>query len=1203
MKQWVRLALAILLIFSSFTYIHEPHSKAATGEKFKILEIRDDWSTTNRIDPGTTITSLSLLKDLNTSQYEIKMMTVKELNASRFPLDGAFDAIVFDPSVFTGEDRYSVKVSDTSKKHNTSRIENDITQLKANEILTYYIQKRLPVFLHADVLTHETSNFTSIFKQSTISGDAIVYTDTKQAVLRLQEEKIERPRLSKVAVSQDGLSLMSVDKRNMAVPNKSIEFAYEVTNVYSNEFSVDLYIDFDSNDQFDESEKVIPWAKEMKGTSGKISYTFDTPSYTGPRNWKLKISNKDGLVDYKSGSFLMQDQEAKAKILQVTRSGTTGSINGFMNSGTLLKQDGLYDFNVEVISADTFNKTYSTKNLNTAYDMLIFGFQDSYGAASLSNPASDAILNFTNTEQGLMLTHDTIFRPAQSSKPELFWETKFADLAGQKNFTNMGYAAPRTSGQAVKQNAGVMTSYPFALADTVAIATTHNQYFGLDLEQPDLIPWYNIRENNLSSSNQAAGRTIGDARNHYYMYTKGNVTYSGAGHTSSFNQQQEKELFSNTMYRAFIGANHKPLIKNILPTDKSSYLENEPLTISYQVNDYDLQDRELKTRIYIDDEKVFENNKLKNNSFVSQSFDSKLKGKTSVTIRIEAEDQRGAKTIETRTVQVVRPAASMPFVLSRSIDPATIPKGETADITYTVKTSPMMQKDAIGNNGYIMGQFSVTMENILFNEQFPSNLEILSTTGLTGTNITGQTIKGRLPDIEYDEAISGVHKGEWIADQSEVTFTVKVRAKDTAGVHVLDKKDNTLTSTKNVYRDKKNGKDKSTTVTNDPQAFPTIGYALTPSYATSAKIPSVKMDITTPSYKVLPEISPIGSQYGTLKWSIVDSEIASIDEAGVIKPKKVGTTQIKLVVPVGNGKELTATSELVINDVFGGLIVRNVPDTLYVGETKSMTGIASMVSGSNTPIQWIITNDSRVTTSGLTKNTLELTGKTPGTVTVKAVVPATAGSSTYLAQSTTYTIQVKLPELSVSPSNLELWVGSNQDVTATFNPNYPLPFTTSTVSNAIELKQTASGYTITGKTGTPNGPVEALLKLTDFPDTVAKTLVRVRENPLNLTADDIAMTMKDDKKSPILRWFPVTTTERFYRLEVLQGKEYVKIDPTGQALQPLRPGVARIKVTALKENKDVLEVMKDNQKTPLTTTFKVTIGSESGTSDLDGDVY
>ncbi|MGI1804185.1 DUF5057 domain-containing protein [Exiguobacterium sp. TDN 0502] len=1197
MKQWVRLTLAILLIFSSFTYIHEPHSKAAMGEKFKILEIRDDWSTTNRIDPGTKITSL--LTGLDSARFDIKMMTVKELNASRFPLDGAFDAIVFDPSVFTDADRYSVKVSDTSKMHNTSKIENDITKLKANEILTNYIQKGLPVFLHADVLTHATSNFTSVFKPSMTSGAAIAYTDTKQVTLRLQSEKIERPRLSKVTVSQAGLGLTSVDKAAPASPDKPIDFNFTLDQTTANT-RVQLYIDFNSNDQFDESEKVD---EKVATSSGSLSYRFDAPSYTGPRNWMIRVISDDGLTDYKTGSFLMQDQEAKAKILQVTRSGSTGSINGFMNSGSLLKQDGLYDFNVEVISADTFNKTYASKNINTSYDMLIFGFQDSYGAASLSDPASDAILNFTNTGQGLMLTHDTIFRPAQSSKPELFWETKFADLAGQKNFTNMGYAAPRTTGQAVKQNAGVMTSYPFALADTVAIATTHNQYFGLDLEQPDLIPWYNIRENNLSSSNQAAGRTIGDARNHYYMYTKGNITYSGAGHTSSFNQQQEKELFSNTMYRAFIGANHKPLIKNILPTDQSSYLENEPLTISYQVNDYDLQDRELKTRIYIDDEKVFENNKLKNNSFVSQSFESKLKGKTSVTIRIEAEDQRGAKTIETRTVQVVRPAASAPFVLSRSIDPATIPKGETATITYTVKTSPMMQKDAIGNNGYIMGQFSVTMENILFNEQFPSNLEILSTTGLTGTNITGQTVKGNLPDIEYDEAIEGVHKGEWIADQSEVTFTVKVRAKDAAGVHVLDKKDNTLTSTKNIYRDKKNGKDKSTNVANDPQAFPTIGYALTPSFATSAKIPSVKMDITTPSYKVLPEINPSGSQYGTLKWSIADPAIATIDEAGVIKPNKVGTTQIKLVVPVGNGKELTATSELVINDVFGGLIVRNVPDTLYIGETKSMTGTASMVSGSETPIQWIITNDSRVTTNGLTKNTLELTGKTPGTVTVKAVVPATTGSSTYLAQSTTYTIQVKLPELSVSPNNLELWVGSNQDVTATFKPNYSLPFTTSTVSDAIELKQTSSGYTITGKAGTPNGPVEALLTLTDFPDTVAKTLVRVRENPIDLTADDIAMTMKDDKKSPILRWFPVTATERFYRLEVLQGKEYVKIDPTGQALQPLRPGVARIKVTALKENKDVLEVMRDNQKTPLTTTFKVTIGSESGTSDLDGDVY
>lgn len=1189
MKQWVRLVLAIFLIFSSFTYIHEPHSKAATGEKFKILEIRDDWSTTNRIDPGTTITSLSLLKELDTSQYEIKMMTVKELNASRFPLDGAFDAIVFDSSIFTDLDRYSVKVSDTSKQHNTSRIENDITKLKANEINNAYIKKGLPVFLHDDVFTHPTSNFTAVFK------DVKPYTNISTVITQLKERKTVRPRLQGVSVQQKGTTLANVDKGITAAPNVPIDFTYTMSVEKTNQ-RVQLYIDFDSNDQFEESEKVDEKPALKTGT---LSYTFDAPSYTGPRNWMIRVTTGDGLMDYKTGSFLMKDQVAEAKILQVTRSETTGSINGFMNSGTLLKQDGFYDFNVEVITADTFNETYASKNINTSYDMLIFGFQDSYGAASLSDAASDAILNFTNTGQGLMLSHDTIFRPNQTLVPELFWEEKFADLAGQKNFTNMGYAAPRTSGQAVKQNDGVMTAYPFTLGSSVLIATTHNQYFGLDLEQPDLIPWYNIRENNLDASNQAAGRTVGDARNHYYMYTKGNITYSGAGHTSTFSQQQEKELFSNTMYRAFIGANHKPLIKNILPENQASYLNNEPLTISYKVNDYDLRDRILKTRIYIDNEKVYENNKLQNNSFVSETFENKLTGKTSVTIRIEAEDERGAKTIETRTVQVVKPSSSSPYNLQRTIDPSTIPQGETATITYTIKPEPISRTYAIGDNVTANEAYIVKMEDLKFKELFADRLEIVSTSGLEGASIANQTVSGSFPNIEYREDTS---TGKWVSNQPDITFKVTVRAKEDAGAYSLEKKDNTLTSTKNVYRANSTG-DRFTSIANDAQSFQVLGYALSKSYATNAKIPAVRIDLNTPSYKVLPDISPVDSQYGTLRWSVADSAIATINAEGIIVPKKIGTTEIKLIVPVANGKELVATSQLTVNDVFGGLVVQDVPSVLYVGETKAMTGDALMLSGTDAPIKWVITNPTFIEAKGKETDTLSLTGLKPGTVTVQAVVPAIAGTTTYLAQSQIYPIEVRLPELTANPSNLEMWVGTTQTVKAGFSPDIRLPFVLSKVSDAIELTATETGYTVKGIHGTPNGPVEALLTLTDFSDTIAKTLVRVRENPINLTADDITMTIKDDKKSPILRWFPVTTTERFYRLEVLQGKEYVKIDPTGQALQPLRPGVARIKVTALKENKDVLEVMKDNQKTPLTTTFKVTIGSESGASDLDGDVY
>ncbi len=1189
MKRLVRLFIVSLLIFTSFTYIQPPHTKAANGEKINILEIRDAWSADNRIDPGTVITSM--LAGLDTSQYDVKMMTIKELNASRFQLDGAFDAIVFDPSVFSGTDRYSITVSDTKKNHNTSKIENDITKLKANEINNAYIKKGLPVFLHEDVMTHPTSNFTAVFK------GLPVYKDLSQVITKLKSQKIVRPRLEDVSVQQKGTSLTKVDKGITAVPNVPIDFNY-TTNAENTNQLVKLYIDFDSNDQFEESEKVDEKAADKTGT---LSYNFDAPSYTGPRNWMIRVSSSDGLTDYKTGSFLMKDQVAEAKILQVTRSGTTGSINGFMNSGTLLEQAGFYDFNVEVMTSAVFNATYQTKNLNTAYDMLIFGFQDSYGAASLSDAASDAILDFTNTGQGLMLSHDTIFRPSQSGNPELFWEKKFAALAGQKNFTNMGYSAPRTSGQAVKQNEGVMTSYPFTLGNSVQIATTHNQYFGLDLEQPDLIPWYNIRENSVAAANQAAGRTIGDARNHYYMYTKGNITYSGAGHTSTFNQQQEKELFSNTMYRAFIGANHKPLIKNVLPNNQTSYLNNEPLTVSYQVNDYDLRDRVLKTRIYIDNEKVYDNDKLQNNSFVSETFTGKLTGKTTAVIRIEAEDQRGAKTVETRTIQVVQPAPSSPFTLSRSIDPTTIPQGETATITYTIKPDPISRTYAIGDNVTANESYIVKMENLKFKEQFPSNLEIVSATGIEDVSITNQNLTGSFKGIEYREDTS---LGKWVSNQKEITFKVVVRAKENSGTYSLDKKNNTLASVKNVYRSNSTG-DRFTSVANDVQSFQVLGYALSNRYATEAKIPPVRIDINTPSYKILPEIGPVSSQYGTLKWSIADTSVATINQDGIIVPKKIGETDIKLIVPVANGKELVTTSKLTVNDVFGGLVVKDVPNVIYVGQTKTMTGDAIMLSGTDAPIKWIITNPAAVDAKGNDTDALTLKGMNPGKLTVQAVVPATAGSTTYLAQSQVYPIEVKLPQLSVNPTNLEIWAGTTQNVTASFTPDIRLAFILSKVSDAIELTETGAGYTIKGIKGTPDGPVEAVLRLSDFPDTQAVTKVKVRENPLTLTANDLTMTLRDDQKRPLLSWSPVTTTERFYRLEVLQGKEYVKTDSTAQTLKALRPGVARVKVTVLKENKEVLEVTKNGtaEKQPLTTTFKVTISSEDSTTESDTDVY
>ena len=55
--------------------------------------------------------------------------------------------------------------------------------------------------------------------------------------------------------------------------------------------------------------------------------------------------------------------------------------------------------------------------------------------------------------------------------------------------------------KAVKVNSGQITTYPFKIADEINIATTHNQYYQLDMNQDadgdgesDIVVWYTLSD-------------------------------------------------------------------------------------------------------------------------------------------------------------------------------------------------------------------------------------------------------------------------------------------------------------------------------------------------------------------------------------------------------------------------------------------------------------------------------------------------------------------------------------------------------------------------------------------------------------------------------------------------------------------------------------------------------------------------------------
>lgn len=220
----------------------------------------------------------------------------------------------------------------------------------------------------------------------------------------------------------------------------------------------------------------------------------------------------------------------------------------------------------------------------------------SYGALDLTNAnvqnliVDNEIVNSTNGN------HYTIaYKPksaAVSALSSYAWETvpevqgvglleiiRQTDGSGQKLPSNLG-GYNTSNGNclttAVSQvNEGQITTYPFNLntrnftdatstsiaplcnQTTMTVASTHSQYYQLNMNSDNIVVWYCL-------AGSPYDNIPNDVVNNYYIYTVGNITYSGAGHAgSSMNSQSylhEADLFINTMIAAYRTAVETPTI-------------------------------------------------------------------------------------------------------------------------------------------------------------------------------------------------------------------------------------------------------------------------------------------------------------------------------------------------------------------------------------------------------------------------------------------------------------------------------------------------------------------------------------------------------------------------------------------------------------------------------------------------------------------
>ncbi len=156
-------------------------------------------------------------------------------------------------------------------------------------------------------------------------------------------------------------------------------------------------------------------------------------------------------------------------------------------------------------------------------------------------------------------------------------------------------------------NSGQITNFPYNI-DQRNVAQTHGQWFQLDLEckanvEDQVVVWYTLGNNGEETGTGAyTGATGRDAMNNYYIYSRGNVTYSGAGHGGvQISGDNELKLFVNTLIRAIASANNVPKITVTSGVDKGadettgvqkfqqSFTTTSGIRVNFKAQDADLR--------------------------------------------------------------------------------------------------------------------------------------------------------------------------------------------------------------------------------------------------------------------------------------------------------------------------------------------------------------------------------------------------------------------------------------------------------------------------------------------------------------------------------------------------------------------------------------------------------------------------------------
>lgn len=1128
MKKLSTIFLSLLLIFSIFTPMsNNAEAAIQSGSKLRVLEIVDSGSSQidNYLGKGNY-------------QYTKTTMTMKKFVAMREELDGKYDVIAIMDGTYT-----SSGVS--GKNHNTTSVMNDITNLKANEIIQDFINKGQPVIFYKDSIetgTKMLSNFGKYLNSK--PKNVFLFNSSRKLVWFHYEYEYDDNGFNqfiKNGTFQQAPSYTLSQKPSttkLYEPEQNLDFTMNVSvpaDVNSRSLKAKLYIDSNFDDKYTTDE--IVGEKDVSSSSSTMSFVLPK-GYSGVRYWKLElVDSATNLKSYEKGMIKFKGKSVDVKVLQVTNSSNSSSLKTEKNmKQTYLKKDGEYNIEIDVVNMTTFNST-TYRTINGKYDMVIFGFADSYNkSAAISQVAADTVDSYINSKQSVMFTHDTIF--IENGSNTNTWVENFRDATGQDNpMTNLGYSAPNQATNTKIVNKGLITSYPFAIDQdaqgrektNITIANTHNQYFTLNLEDPDVISWYNIDEDS---------RDANDSWNHYYTYSKGNITYSGTGHTSTGFPDEEQQLFVNTMYRAFLGSNHAPEITVHTPSENQIIPTNQNIELSYTLQDYDLKDKKVSTKVFLNDKLVLTNNDVTNGATINESLKHEMPNGGEVLIKIQATDASGA--ISEKVVKVLIQKITASLEVNRSVSvPNPVKTGEPIMITYTVTP-----KDITGNAALAIKTNKVDVTNLQLLETFPANLKVITEGSKTGSEETGIRLEKTLPNITYTKV-----GNKFIAQP--LIFTVQVQP-NVKGTYALS---NSILN----YKDLNNRI--------ETPAFNSINFNADTAL-TGLEFPKsyILSKGSEKNFSIDLKMLPDNAGIKEIVWSEESGgKNLEINPAtGVAKVIKEGQTTVKVKVTdnFGNVKEASAT--ITVRIPVEEFTVKDMD--IDVGETLPLPITAIVPEDGRSSLEvWLADETDNKKTASINKDDFTIKGLKEGTI--KLFVAGLNSEGVRTEKTATITVKnVPVTNIIVTPNSVEIDKTEIYDkFTVRVEPdnatNKDVVWTSlsPTIASVLDNKKGIIQGNATGET---------TLEVTTADGKVStKVTVKVGQPLISISVPEtIHITKGDTKTIPVTKHPADSTNVKSTEFTQVKGKEYyVKLNGITGEITGERVGQSIVTVKVIDE--------------------------------------